>query len=107
MDEEYSDYCDDANCCGFDVQRDRCPRQYGNPCANRDAWNHGQYDARKFTAIKERKGEFGMRQLLMTMLLIVTVVILYTNIAQGDEGTQGKITSSGDRMADQISRISP
>ncbi|WP_239618454.1 hypothetical protein [Cohnella mopanensis] len=48
-----------------------------------------------------------MRQLLMTMLLIVTVVLLYTSITQGDEGTNQRIESSGGRMADQISRISP
>ncbi|MCD9026071.1 hypothetical protein [Cohnella silvisoli] len=48
-----------------------------------------------------------MRQLLMTVLLIVTVVLLYTRITQGDEGTHGKITSSGGRMADHISRINP
>ncbi|WP_186438533.1 hypothetical protein [Cohnella terricola] len=48
-----------------------------------------------------------MRQLLMTMLLVLTVVLLYSSIVQGDEGTKARITASGDRMADQISRISP
>ncbi len=48
-----------------------------------------------------------MRQLLMTMLLIVTVVLLYSTITQGDEGTKAKITNSGGSMAEQISRISP
>ncbi|WP_256761239.1 hypothetical protein [Cohnella sp. WQ 127256] len=48
-----------------------------------------------------------MRQLLMTMLLIVTVVLLYTSITQGDEGTREQIKASGGRMADHISRISP
>jgi len=48
-----------------------------------------------------------MRQLLMTMLMIVTVVYLYVRITQGDEGTRGHITASGSGMADQISRMSP
>jgi hypothetical protein len=48
-----------------------------------------------------------MRQLLMTVLLIVTVVLLYTRITQGEEGTHGQITASGREMADSISRISP
>jgi len=48
-----------------------------------------------------------MRQLLMSMLLIVTVVMIYTSISQGEEGMQGQVTASGGRMADQISRINP
>ncbi|MFC4304227.1 hypothetical protein [Cohnella boryungensis] len=48
-----------------------------------------------------------MRQLLMSMLLIITVVLLYTTIAQGDEGTNARITSSGSSMAEHLSRISP
>jgi len=48
-----------------------------------------------------------MRQLLMTMLLIVTVALLYTSIVQGDEGTNARISDSGGRMADHLSRISP
>ncbi|MFB9277730.1 hypothetical protein [Cohnella cellulosilytica] len=48
-----------------------------------------------------------MRQLLMTTLLVITVVLLYTSIAQGDGGTNERITDSGGRMADHLSRISP
>jgi hypothetical protein len=48
-----------------------------------------------------------MRQLLMTMLMIVTVVLIYTNITQGEEGTRGRISSSGGKMAERISLISP
>jgi len=36
-----------------------------------------------------------MRQLLMSMLLIVTVVMIYTSISQGEEGMQGQVTASG------------
>lgn len=48
-----------------------------------------------------------MRQLLMTMLLIVTVALLYMSFAQGDDGANAKITNSGSRIADHLSRISP
>jgi hypothetical protein len=48
-----------------------------------------------------------MRQLLMTVLLIVTVVVLYTGITQGEEGTHEQITASGSKMAEHISRINP
>ncbi|MFC4601923.1 hypothetical protein [Cohnella hongkongensis] len=48
-----------------------------------------------------------MRQLLMTMLLIATVVLLYTSFAQGEDGANARIAVSGSRMADHLSRISP
>ncbi|WP_169306779.1 hypothetical protein [Cohnella pontilimi] len=48
-----------------------------------------------------------MRQILMTVLLIVTVVSLYSSTVQGDGGTKDQIRDSGIRMADVISRISP
>ncbi|XID95909.1 hypothetical protein ACF3MZ_15955 [Paenibacillaceae bacterium WGS1546] len=48
-----------------------------------------------------------MRQLLMAMLLVITVVLIYASFVQGDEGANAKIRASGGRMADQISRISP
>ncbi|MBN2982630.1 MULTISPECIES: hypothetical protein [Cohnella] len=48
-----------------------------------------------------------MRQMLMTMLLILTVVVLYLNAVDGDEGTGEHIRNSGSSMAGAISRISP
>jgi hypothetical protein len=48
-----------------------------------------------------------MRQILMTVMLIVTVVMLYAHIVDGSGGTRDSIRSSGNRMADGISRISP
>jgi hypothetical protein len=48
-----------------------------------------------------------MRQLLMTVLLIAVVVSLYFSVVQRDGGLKAQLTSSGDRMADGISRISP
>ncbi|MFC5704393.1 hypothetical protein ACFPVX_24145 [Cohnella faecalis] len=48
-----------------------------------------------------------MRQLLMTVMLIVTVVLIYNGTVRGDGGTGKRIQSSGDRMSDRVSRISP
>jgi len=48
-----------------------------------------------------------MRQILMTVLLLMTVVLLYAGIVGGDEGTKGQLGSSGEVMANAISRISP
>lgn len=48
-----------------------------------------------------------MRQILMTVLLILTVVAIYMNVARGAGGTESRIHSSGVVMADGISRISP
>lgn len=48
-----------------------------------------------------------MRQLLMTVMLIVVVVSIYSQTVQGDGGTGDRIRSSGGQMADRISRISP
>ena len=43
----------------------------------------------------------------MTVLLIVTVIAIYMNVARGSDGTESRIQSSGTVMADGISRISP
>jgi|HigsolmetaGSP12D_1036236.scaffolds.fasta_scaffold00411_16 hypothetical protein len=48
-----------------------------------------------------------MRQILMTVLLIVTVVLLYRNVAEGDGGMREHVRASGSAMAEAISRISP
>jgi len=48
-----------------------------------------------------------LRQILMTTLLILTVVAIYMGVVDGSEGTGERIRSSGDTMADGISRISP
>lgn len=48
-----------------------------------------------------------MRQILMTVLLIVVVVSLYANIVLGEEGMQNQIRLSGGRMAGEIARINP
>lgn len=48
-----------------------------------------------------------MRQLLMTVLLLMTVVGLYSNLVSGEDGTKEQISSSGSRMADRIAKMSP
>lgn len=53
------------------------------------------------------KEEFVMRQLLMTVMLIVTVALIYINVAGGETGTKARIRDSGAGMAGAIARISP
>ncbi|WP_158543620.1 hypothetical protein [Cohnella sp. OV330] len=48
-----------------------------------------------------------MRQLLMTVMLILTVALIYNNVAGGETGTKAKIRDSGAGMAGAIARISP
>ncbi|MFD0673910.1 hypothetical protein [Cohnella sp. GCM10027633] len=48
-----------------------------------------------------------MRQLLMTVLLLLTVVTLYSNLVSGGEGTKARISSSGQQMAVRIAQMSP
>ena len=43
----------------------------------------------------------------MTVMLIATVVLIYTRTAGGEEGTKEAVRGSGVRMAEQIARISP
>jgi hypothetical protein len=48
-----------------------------------------------------------MRQILMTVLLIMTVVLIYIGVVKGDGGTNEQIRNSGSAMAGAISRINP
>ena len=48
-----------------------------------------------------------MRQILMTVLLLLTVAMLYSNLVGGEDGTKEQISSSGSRMADRIAKMSP
>ncbi|MFC3800304.1 hypothetical protein [Cohnella sp. GCM10012308] len=48
-----------------------------------------------------------MRQLLMTVMLILTVALIYMNVAEGHEGTKATLRDSGAGMAGAIARISP
>lgn len=48
-----------------------------------------------------------MRQLLMTVMLLLTVVILYSNLVEGEDGTKARVSSSGQHMAVRIAEMSP
>jgi len=48
-----------------------------------------------------------MRQILMTVLLIATVVVLYQTAVRGEEGIMAYLQDAGVAMAQAISRISP
>ncbi|MEK0317089.1 hypothetical protein [Cohnella sp. 56] len=48
-----------------------------------------------------------MRQLLMTVMLILTVVLIYVNVAGGSDGTKERLRDEGEGMAGAIARISP
>ncbi|MFC5530849.1 hypothetical protein [Cohnella yongneupensis] len=48
-----------------------------------------------------------MRQLLMTVLLLLTVVGLYTNLVSGEGGTKAQLSSSSTHMAIRIAKMSP
>jgi len=48
-----------------------------------------------------------MRSLLMTVMLIVVAVVLYSNVTEGDEGTKAQLERTGVHMSDSIRRMSP
>ncbi|ALS29615.1 hypothetical protein ABEV74_17110 [Paenibacillus cisolokensis] len=48
-----------------------------------------------------------MRALLMTLLLIVTAIVLFTSIAGGESGTKRQLEQAGGAFADSLRRLSP
>ncbi|MFX3632672.1 MAG: hypothetical protein ACE3L7_18355 [Candidatus Pristimantibacillus sp.] len=48
-----------------------------------------------------------MRSILISVLLLVAVIILYTNIANGDGGMKHQIKSSGEAVGSYIRQMSP
>ncbi|WP_219838779.1 hypothetical protein [Paenibacillus sp. R14(2021)] len=48
-----------------------------------------------------------MRSLLMTLLLIIVAVLVYTDVTGGEEGTTKQLERSGSHMSDSIRRMSP
>ncbi len=48
-----------------------------------------------------------MRSILIAIMLIVTVIIIYNNVADGDDGIKNQLNRSGQSMSEHISRISP
>ncbi|CAM3324161.1 MULTISPECIES: hypothetical protein [Paenibacillus] len=48
-----------------------------------------------------------MRSLLISMLLLVTVILLYTGITGGDDGTKRQVERSGSAIGAYIRQMSP
>ncbi|MCR2803340.1 hypothetical protein [Paenibacillus soyae] len=48
-----------------------------------------------------------MRAILTSMLLIVTVVLIYTTVADGEDGLKSGINRSGSAMSDYVKGMSP
>ncbi len=48
-----------------------------------------------------------MRSILMALLLLVTAIVLYTAIAEGDAGTLSLMERSAGAMSDSIRRLDP
>lgn len=48
-----------------------------------------------------------MRSILISVLLLVTIIILYMNITDGDGGMKDQINESGEAVGNYIRRMSP
>ncbi|MFC4777130.1 hypothetical protein ACFO9Q_10065 [Paenibacillus sp. GCM10023252] len=48
-----------------------------------------------------------MRGLLISLLLLITVIIIYTSTAEGDAGTKKQLERAGNSMSDYIRGMSP
>ncbi|MWC30681.1 hypothetical protein [Paenibacillus sp. MMS18-CY102] len=48
-----------------------------------------------------------MRALLMAVLLLVTVILIYDEVAGGKDGTKEQLEESGEHIGGSIRRMSP
>ncbi|REE85380.1 hypothetical protein A8990_112109 [Paenibacillus taihuensis] len=48
-----------------------------------------------------------MRAILMTMLLIVVVLVIYSNVTGGEKGTKKQLVQAGAHMQERIAGMSP
>ncbi|WP_182914346.1 hypothetical protein [Paenibacillus sp. 1011MAR3C5] len=48
-----------------------------------------------------------MRAILMTLLLIITAVVVYTSVAEGDDGLNEGVGRTGGAMGEYIKGMSP
>ncbi|QID16048.1 MULTISPECIES: hypothetical protein [unclassified Paenibacillus] len=48
-----------------------------------------------------------MKELLVSMLLLVTVIAIYLSVVDGAEGSKGRLASMGSRMAEEIRSTDP
>jgi hypothetical protein len=48
-----------------------------------------------------------MRSILVSVLLLIVVLVMYSNLTEGDQGTKEQVERSGASMSDSIRRMSP
>ncbi|MBD3921408.1 hypothetical protein H8B09_21745 [Paenibacillus sp. PR3] len=48
-----------------------------------------------------------MRAILMTVLLLLTVILIYEQVVKGEDGTNNQLEQSGSHIRDSIQRMSP
>lgn len=48
-----------------------------------------------------------MRQLLVTILLLITVIALYESVAEGDEGLNARVRGAGEAVHGYLEGMSP
>jgi len=48
-----------------------------------------------------------MRAILMTILLIITAVVVYTSVAEGDDGLNEGVSRTGGAMGQYMKEMSP
>ncbi|MBH5320154.1 hypothetical protein I6N90_20320 [Paenibacillus sp. GSMTC-2017] len=48
-----------------------------------------------------------MRAILTSMLLIIAVILIYTSVAEGDDGMKNQINKVGGTMGEYIEGMSP
>ncbi|GGG81315.1 MULTISPECIES: hypothetical protein [Paenibacillus] len=48
-----------------------------------------------------------MRSILMTLLLLIVVIVIYTNVMEGERGMNKSLSDSGDAIGGYIRQLSP
>jgi hypothetical protein len=48
-----------------------------------------------------------MRAILISTLLLITAVLVYTAIAEGDSGMKSQVNGAGEAISDHIRQMSP
>jgi hypothetical protein len=48
-----------------------------------------------------------LRSILVTVLLLIDVLVIYSDIMEGDQGTKEQVRKSGEAMSSAIRRMSP
>ncbi len=58
-------------------------------------------------SISGKRGGKAMRTLLAAILLLVTIVMIYSGVAEGDQGMKKQLERSGDATSSYIRNMSP